>query len=571
MALALLLFFFFLRGWQLLPPSGYEDNSATSIASKFIHTSTNKMRCPINVVCWTPEGRRLITGASSGEFTLWNGLTFNFETILQAHDSAVRAMVWSHNEAWMVTADHGGTVKYWQSNMNNLKKIQAHKEAVRDLAFAPSDLKFATCSDDVRNSSARLIFFPLSVSVSVISLRICTCKILLTLFPSRSLRVPVVLCSCFRGSRQVSVKIWDFARGEEERTLSGHGWDVKSVAWHPWLPLLVSGSKDNLVKAWDARSGRLVTTLHAHKNTVLRVRFNRNGHQVASASRDQLVKVFDLRQPRRELATFRGHRREATALAWHPVHEDLLVSGGFDGQVLFWRLSQPGEDSAGEIVQAHDASVWDLAWHPLGHILCSGSNDHTTKFWCRQRPADHMRDKYNVPLHQQIPVAQAPAAPVPVPAPAPAATSAPSGAAPAVPLQSPGISVPAAPPMPAPGPFAPASGFSLPPESIPGLPPGFALPSSAPPPIFPFSPAQQSIQQPPPPPPPPILGPDPGQPQHYASPHYQSAPSRPPYPPQAPQTQPPQQPPPFISQPPYSQHQPMPPAQQDMQPSHYRR
>ena len=32
---------------------------------------------------WTPEGRRLVTGASSGEFTLWNGLTFNFETILQ--------------------------------------------------------------------------------------------------------------------------------------------------------------------------------------------------------------------------------------------------------------------------------------------------------------------------------------------------------------------------------------------------------------------------------------------------------------------------------------------------------
>jgi hypothetical protein len=35
------------------------------------------------VLQWTPEGRRLITGASSGEFTLWNGLTFNFETILQ--------------------------------------------------------------------------------------------------------------------------------------------------------------------------------------------------------------------------------------------------------------------------------------------------------------------------------------------------------------------------------------------------------------------------------------------------------------------------------------------------------
>lgn len=35
------------------------------------------------IIQWTPEGRRLVTGASSGEFTLWNGLTFNFETILQ--------------------------------------------------------------------------------------------------------------------------------------------------------------------------------------------------------------------------------------------------------------------------------------------------------------------------------------------------------------------------------------------------------------------------------------------------------------------------------------------------------
>lgn len=32
---------------------------------------------------WTPDARRVLTGSTSGEFTLWNGLTFNFETILQ--------------------------------------------------------------------------------------------------------------------------------------------------------------------------------------------------------------------------------------------------------------------------------------------------------------------------------------------------------------------------------------------------------------------------------------------------------------------------------------------------------
>ncbi|NP_001019392.2 pre-mRNA 3' end processing protein WDR33 isoform 2 [Danio rerio] len=117
---------------ELVPPVGMISNPMNAVTTKFVRTSTNKVKCPVFVVRWTPEGRRLVTGASSGEFTLWNGLTFNFETILQAHDSPVRAMTWSHNDMWMLTADHGGYVKYWQSNMNNVKMFQAHKEAIRE-------------------------------------------------------------------------------------------------------------------------------------------------------------------------------------------------------------------------------------------------------------------------------------------------------------------------------------------------------------------------------------------------------------------------------------------------------
>lgn len=47
---------------------------------------------------------------------------------------------------------------------------------------------------------------------------------------------------------------------------------------------------------------------------------------------------------------------------------------------------------------AHEGMIWSLAWHPLGHILCSGSNDHTSKFWTRNRPGDKMRDRYNLNL-----------------------------------------------------------------------------------------------------------------------------------------------------------------------------
>jgi len=56
--------------------------------------------------------------------------------VKQAHDISVRTMVWSHNDSWMVTGDHGGYVKYWQSNMNNVKMYQAHKEAIRGIRYS---------------------------------------------------------------------------------------------------------------------------------------------------------------------------------------------------------------------------------------------------------------------------------------------------------------------------------------------------------------------------------------------------------------------------------------------------
>lgn len=328
----------------LLPPQRASHASlAHCMATKFCRTSINKQRCPIYCVTWTPEGRRLITGNHVGEFTLWNGTAFNFETILQAHDDAIQAMKWSHNGQWMITADQSGRIKYWQPSMTNVQLLQGHREAVRCLTFAPSDRKFVSCSDDA------------------------------------------------------TIKIWDFELGREEQVLTGHGWDVKTVDYHPTKSLLASGSKDNLVKLWDPRASSssaaaCVRTLHGHKNTVLSVSWNQNGHWLLTTSRDQLVKLYDIRKMK-EFATLKGHTREVTSAAWHPVHERLFCSGSYDGSLLYWVV---GFDSPQAKVRgAHEGSVWDIQWHPLGHVVATASNDHTTKFWCRNRPGDPMDDKYN--------------------------------------------------------------------------------------------------------------------------------------------------------------------------------
>jgi len=206
----------------------------------------------------------------------WNGLTFNFETILQPHDTAIRALTLNHAGTYIASADQSGIVKYFQPNMNNLTARPAHREAVRGLSFSPDDERFATASDDS------------------------------------------------------TVRVWSFAESREERILTGHGWDIKCVEWHPTMGMLVSGSKDNLIKFWDPRTGTALMTLYVSRilhsemtdsltrcpldiNSRIRYKHSHGLHMGTyshNASRDQTVRVFDI-PSMKEWVVLRGHKKKS--------------------------------------------------------------------------------------------------------------------------------------------------------------------------------------------------------------------------------------------------------------------
>lgn len=160
----------------------------------------------------------------------------------QAHDLPVRSMVWSHNENWMVTGDDGGAIKYaslhfctfqkivilnctlfnpsaepfeffsryWQSNMNNVKVNKtAHRESVRGLRWWLSDAPFLVCY---------------KVHVQ--------CVVCAETCPSNSFsRTDLKFCSC---SDDRTVKVWDFARCQEEKSLTGNvaKFFLQILIWH---------------------------------------------------------------------------------------------------------------------------------------------------------------------------------------------------------------------------------------------------------------------------------------------------------------------------------------------------
>jgi polyadenylation factor subunit 2 len=317
---------------HMLPPMAYLHRPASNAAIKFACVAPSKTRSAVNASAWFSDGRRCLTATQAGEFCMWGGQTFQFETIIQAHETPVRDMVFTRNGNFLVSGDDAGNVRYWKPNLELVKSTQAHQESVRQISFAKTDLKFATASDDG------------------------------------------------------TVRVWDFARVVNEHVLSGHGGDVKSVDWHPRSSLLVSGSKDSIVKLWDARAGASVGTLHGHKATITGTKFNPiNGNWILTSSRDQTCKLYDVRM-QAEIASFVGHGSDITQIAWHPLQEEVFVSGGYDGSMCFWLSGS--KKYLEKVPGAHDGSVFTFAWNPAGHLLVSGGGDASIKFWCRGRPGD---------------------------------------------------------------------------------------------------------------------------------------------------------------------------------------
>ena len=168
--------------------------------------------------------------------------------------------------------------------------------------------------------------------------------------------------------------------------------------------------------------GKNLTTIsNAHNTPIAKVSWEpQAGDCFASCARDSVAKVFDIKMMR-EVMQLRGHEKEITTLSWHPVHKNLLSTGGSDGAIFHYLLDEQNcpEDQmtvppwfavdkqtcpawkinpAHKLQHAHDFAVWSLDWHPVGHLLASGSNDRVTRFWARPEPGekDFYKDKYHI-------------------------------------------------------------------------------------------------------------------------------------------------------------------------------
>jgi eukaryotic-like serine/threonine-protein kinase len=292
----------------------------------------------VSCVTFTPDGRRLASGASDGSATLWDAATGNVVCLLPKHHTPILCIACSFDGTRIACGTEEGAVLVTDlATAQLLHTIPGHASAVRGVAFSPDGQWLVTGGDD---------------------------QILM---------------------------LWDSVAGTEQRTFVAHSGRVNSVAFSPDGRSVASGSEDTDVRLWDVATGETKQTLSNPDHAISSVAFSPDGTKLAAATRISIqgratnanfIHIWDLATGTRH-RTIEGQSRQIHGVAFNP-NGDRIVSGGGDQTVHFWDFATGA--SLHEF-QGHASSVNGVAFSPDGRRIASaggnpwGGSENSIKIW----------------------------------------------------------------------------------------------------------------------------------------------------------------------------------------------
>jgi WD40 repeat protein len=176
-----------------------------------------------------------------------------------------------------------------------------------------------------------------------------------------------------------AIRLWDAGTRRVVRTLHGHANDVDNIQFSPDGRWLLSCGRDATVRIWDVETGEAIQTFHSDTKEILALRcaFRPDGRQAAS-SMDRVIRLWDIGRNGNDAAlVLRGHTDVILSIAYSPDGR-LLLSGGFDQQVLVWSTHN------GHLLYAFPNRVTktiSIAFHPSGELLATADDDFAVRLW----------------------------------------------------------------------------------------------------------------------------------------------------------------------------------------------
>ncbi|KAL1114449.1 hypothetical protein V6Z11_D02G256800 [Gossypium hirsutum] len=271
-------------------------------------------------------------------------------TKFETKSNRVKGLSFHTKRPWILASLHSGVIQLWDYRMGTLiDRFDEHDGPVRGVHFHMSQPLFVSGGDDYKikvwNYKLHRCLFtllghldyirtvqfhhehPWIVSASRTCISVLTGHnhyVMCASFHPKDDLVVQMNTDLFGGVDAVVKYVWkDMDRG------------VNWAAFHPTLPLIVSGADDRQVKLWRMNDTKAweVDTLRGHMNNVSCVMFHAKQDIIVSNSEDKSIRVWDATK-RTGLQTFRREHDRFWILAAHP-EINLLAAGHDSGMIVF--------------------------------------------------------------------------------------------------------------------------------------------------------------------------------------------------------------------------------------------
>lgn len=238
---------------SMLLPSEYLHQPASAVAAKLAHTCSNHYKSSLTTCAFHPQTSRIVSGNKNGDMALWD-LTNGFKYIKQwtaHHMTRLSALEWSHNEQYCITGDANGTVKYVSTAKQPLQYCSSRHDLVCCIYSASHrywrtrhfQLRYTAASIDTQAMFAcrywLSTFQPHRLGLEGRTIHPDGGILDLAWAPSDT--------KFASASEDSTVCVWDLHTCKLQTRIEAHAGDCTSVHWHPTTSLLASCSRDTLV------------------------------------------------------------------------------------------------------------------------------------------------------------------------------------------------------------------------------------------------------------------------------------------------------------------------------------
>ncbi len=301
----------------------------------------------VTALAFTPDGKRIASGASDNRIRLWDAADGKEVRCLEGHGrpqggekaewrNGIYALVFTPDGRTLISRGVDETVRVWDvATGAERRRVDGVPGSAWALALSPDARVLAVPVADFQKGMGEVRLAEVATGKEV----------------RRLARGGVVNCVAFSpdGSllavgvgeqdwqRPGDIKLCDAATGKELRTLRGHRRWVNAVVFSPDGKALASGSLDASPRLWDVASGAPRRTFGDGRMPVRAAAFSPDGKLLTLLTGhvgDHAVRVWDV-AANREVRRLAGHQSHVGALAFS-ADSRRLASGSADAAVGVW-------------------------------------------------------------------------------------------------------------------------------------------------------------------------------------------------------------------------------------------